>query len=46
MAKLIRIVVIACVVAGCSANATIIRSERDGGIVYGTIVGKANRTFT
>jgi len=34
-----RIAVIACVLAGCSANATIIRGERDGGIVYGRIVG-------
>ena len=40
-----RIAAIACVLAGCSANATIIRSERDGGIVYGRIVGVGERNL-
>jgi hypothetical protein len=40
-----RIAVIACVLAGCSANATIIRGERDGGTVYGKIVGVGERNL-
>jgi len=41
----VRVAVIACVLVGCSANATIIRSERDGGTVYGKIVGLGERNL-